>query len=114
MSVYDLSDVLREEGKSRWWESGRDSGIEEEWGSTRESSWRGDEWWSMSTLRGDIAKNWVSYKPNKFGVSVGSLISVGQEGGGGRLDGVGQCKVSVYILTLFCIFQHSDNIYESR
>ena len=52
MSVYDLSDLLRVEEEKRWWESGRDSGI-------------GDEWWSTSDSlgRGEITKNFVGHKP---------------------------------------------------
>ena len=75
MSVYDLSDLLRGDEERRWLESGRDSGIGDEWWSTRDSLWRGD-----------ITKNYVSYKPYKWGVSMGSLTSVGQ--------GDRQCKVN--------------------
>ena len=82
MSVYDLSDILRGDGEKRWLESGRDSGIGDEWWSTRDSLWRGD-----------ITKNYVSYKPYKWGVSVGSLTSVGQ------------CKVNwTYAIQIWHVF----------
>ena len=76
MSFQDLSDLV---GGRRGWERRRDSGIGEEI--------PGVLW------RGDITNSFVSYTPYKWGVSVGSLTSVGGAVFGDSL--YGQCKVGV-------------------